>query len=99
MVTGAGQGIGKAVAEELARDGAAVAVVDINEATAVQTAAEVSRLGVMARAYRVDISHKEQVEAVVEARAHRATARRGIDSIYAADAARGGDLDQGLREP
>jgi len=69
MVTGAGQGIGKAVAEELARDGAAVAVVDINEATAAQTAEELSGLGVMARAYRADISQKAQVEAVVEAAA------------------------------
>jgi len=66
MVTGAGQGIGKAVAEELARDGAAVAVVDINEATAAQTAEELSGMGVMARAYRADISQKAQVEAVVE---------------------------------
>ena len=45
MVTGAGQGIGKAVAGELARDGAAVAVVDINETTAVETAEELSRFG------------------------------------------------------
>lgn len=66
MVTGAGQGIGKAIAQELARDGAAVAVVDINEATSLQTAAELCQSGGAARGYRADVSRKDDVEAVVE---------------------------------
>jgi NAD(P)-dependent dehydrogenase (short-subunit alcohol dehydrogenase family) len=66
MVTGAGQGIGKAIAQELARDGAAVAVVDINEATSVQTAAELRQFGGAVRGYQADVSHKDDVEAVVE---------------------------------
>jgi NAD(P)-dependent dehydrogenase (short-subunit alcohol dehydrogenase family) len=65
MVTGAGQGIGKAIAQELARDGAAVAVVDINEATSVQTATEICQSGGAARGYRADVSRKDDVEAVV----------------------------------
>jgi len=66
MVTGAGQGIGKAIAQELARDGAAVAVVDVNRETAVQTATELSRLGGGARSYRADVSRSDDVESVVE---------------------------------
>lgn len=77
MVTGAGQGIGKAVAQELARDGAAVAVVDLDEATAAQTAEELSRFGVTARAYRADVSRRDEVEAAVE----MATAEMGYLDI------------------
>ena len=66
MVTGAGQGIGKAIAQELARDGAAVAVVDLNEETSSQTAAELRQSGGVARSYRADVSRKDDVQATVE---------------------------------
>jgi NAD(P)-dependent dehydrogenase (short-subunit alcohol dehydrogenase family) len=66
MVTGAGQGIGKAIAQELARDGAAAVIVDINEATSLQTAAELRQSGASARGYRADVSRTNDVEAVVE---------------------------------
>jgi NAD(P)-dependent dehydrogenase (short-subunit alcohol dehydrogenase family) len=39
IVNGAGQGIGQAVAETLATEGATVVVTDVDEANAVQTAA------------------------------------------------------------
>ena len=38
IVTGAGQGIGRAIAIKLAAEGASVAVTDVNEATAKDTA-------------------------------------------------------------
>ena len=38
IVTGAGQGIGRAIATKLAAEGAIVVVTDINEATAKETA-------------------------------------------------------------
>ena len=41
IVTGAGQGIGKAVALRLAREGANVAVVDVNSETAEKTVEEI----------------------------------------------------------
>jgi 2-hydroxycyclohexanecarboxyl-CoA dehydrogenase len=66
MVTGAGQGIGRAIAQELAREGAAVVIVDINETTSLQTAAALRESGSTARAYRADVSRKNEVEAVVE---------------------------------
>jgi NAD(P)-dependent dehydrogenase (short-subunit alcohol dehydrogenase family) len=58
--------MGKAIAQELARDGAAVAIVDINETTSLQVAAELSQLRAMARGYRADVSRKDDVESVVE---------------------------------
>jgi 2-hydroxycyclohexanecarboxyl-CoA dehydrogenase len=42
IVTGAGQGIGQAIAQRLATDGATVAVTDVNEATAVAITADVT---------------------------------------------------------
>ncbi len=66
MVTGAGQGIGKAIAQELARDGAAIVIVDINETTSLQAAAELTQSGAAARGYRADVSRVEDVEDVVE---------------------------------
>ncbi len=43
LVRGAGRGIGKAIAERLAAEGAKVAVADIDPATAAATAAEIGR--------------------------------------------------------
>jgi len=67
MVTGAGQGLGKAIAQELSRDGAAIGIVDINEATGAETAKELGASGGIARSYRADASRSQEVEAVVAA--------------------------------
>jgi NAD(P)-dependent dehydrogenase (short-subunit alcohol dehydrogenase family) len=44
VVTGAGQGIGKAIAEKLSQEGAKVVVADLNAETAKTTAAEIGGL-------------------------------------------------------
>lgn len=56
VVTGAGSGIGRATALALARRGAEVVTCDIDLDTAQRTAADVSRLGPAAHAYKVDVS-------------------------------------------
>ncbi|OON40288.1 acetoin reductase [Izhakiella australiensis] len=66
LITGAGQGIGKAIAVRLAHDGFAVAVVDYNPQTAHQVAEEITRAGGKACALNADVSKRDQVFAAVE---------------------------------
>jgi 3-oxoacyl-[acyl-carrier protein] reductase len=61
VVTGAGRGIGKAIAGRLASLGAAVAIVDIDGETARTTAAEIASTGVTAVGYELDITDAEAV--------------------------------------
>lgn len=69
FVTGAGQGIGEAIALRLARDGFAVAVADFNPETARQVAEKIIQSGGKAVALKVDVSQRDQVmHAVEEAR-------------------------------
>jgi 2-dehydro-3-deoxy-L-rhamnonate dehydrogenase (NAD+) len=65
IVTGAARGIGKAVAWELARNGAAVAVADRDQPGAEQVAAELREAGYRAIAVAVDVSKRESVEQMV----------------------------------
>ncbi|HWF23545.1 MAG TPA: SDR family NAD(P)-dependent oxidoreductase [Acidimicrobiales bacterium] len=66
MVTGSGSGIGRAIANRLAGDGHAVAVVDLNPEAAETVAAEISGSGARAVAYGgVDVSDRAQVDAAV----------------------------------
>ena len=64
IVTGAGSGFGKAIAETFAREGAKVAAIDINESAARETA---TKIGGAALAIRCDVSRKADVDAAVEA--------------------------------
>jgi NAD(P)-dependent dehydrogenase (short-subunit alcohol dehydrogenase family) len=62
LVTGAATGLGRAIAEELAVSGADVAVLDIDGPGAEATAAHLATLGVVSRAYTVDVSNAEAVD-------------------------------------
>ncbi|CAA0331012.1 (S)-acetoin forming diacetyl reductase [Klebsiella oxytoca] len=66
LVTGAGQGIGKAIALRLVQDGFAVAIADYNDATAQAVADEINQHGGQALAVKVDVSKRDQVFAAVE---------------------------------
>lgn len=66
LVTGAGMGIGKAIAERLVRDGFAVAVNDISADTADATAAELQSSGATATGVQADVSDRDQVFAMVD---------------------------------
>jgi 3-oxoacyl-[acyl-carrier protein] reductase len=67
LVTGAAQGIGKAVALLLARNGAEIIVSDINLEKAEETAKEVQALGRKALAIKVDVAKLDDVEKMVGA--------------------------------
>jgi len=66
IVTGAGQGIGKAVALRLAREGADVVVAEINPETAETTAREIQALGRRATAHPVDIGCLAEIQSMVD---------------------------------
>lgn len=66
LVTGSGQGIGKAIALRLAKDGFAIAVTDFNAQTARQVADEIANAGGKALAITVDVSKRDQVFSAVE---------------------------------
>jgi 3-oxoacyl-[acyl-carrier protein] reductase/pyridoxal 4-dehydrogenase len=63
IVTGAAQGIGRAVARKLAEEGAAVVCADLNGEGAEQAAAELGG----ATAARVDVSSPDEVQRLVDA--------------------------------
>ncbi len=64
LVTGAGGGVGKGIALELARGGCDVAVNDIDQAGAEATAAEIAGLGRVAFAVRADVRVAAEVDAM-----------------------------------
>src|SRR2546430_14022251 len=64
LVTGAASGFGEGIAETFAREGARVAVVDINERAARQAAASISNKAI---ALRCDVSQRTEVDADVQA--------------------------------
>ena len=66
IVTGSGAGIGRAIAFALAKEGANIAVADISEAAAKNTAEELLKLGVNAVPYVSDISKIEDHKAFVD---------------------------------
>jgi 2-hydroxycyclohexanecarboxyl-CoA dehydrogenase len=66
VVTGGASGIGLATSQRLARDGAAVAIWDVNEADAQRAAAELVATGARAIACRVDVSQRAQINAGLE---------------------------------
>jgi glucose 1-dehydrogenase/3-oxoacyl-[acyl-carrier protein] reductase len=67
FVTGAGSGIGRAVAQRLASEGAAVAVVDVRLDAAEETATAIAGEGGRAAAFAADVRDRPQVEAARDA--------------------------------
>ncbi|HSB60908.1 MAG TPA: 3-oxoacyl-ACP reductase family protein [Vicinamibacteria bacterium] len=66
LVTGAGRGIGRAIALALARDGAAVAVADIDAGNAARVRGEIEALGREGQAIPVDLTVRSEVERMVD---------------------------------
>src|SRR3954466_8103174 len=65
VVTGAGSGLGRAIAIRLATDGAAIAAVDIDAVAAEQTARHINEAGGRAIGLRADVSKSAEMDAAV----------------------------------
>ena len=66
VVTGAASGIGRAIAAGYAREGAEVALLDINEQAAEEAAEEIRRAGGRASSFRLDVTKREDCVAVAK---------------------------------
>jgi 3-oxoacyl-[acyl-carrier protein] reductase len=62
LVTGGAQGIGRAIALELAKAGATLVLADMNEAKLNETTAELAATGATAAAFTMNVSSEESVE-------------------------------------
>lgn len=65
LITGAGAGIGRAIACRLAEEGADIAIHDISIADANQTAEMIRKVGRRAETYQVDVARADQVRSVI----------------------------------
>jgi 3-oxoacyl-[acyl-carrier protein] reductase len=65
IVTGAGRGIGAAIAERLSADGAQVAIFDLDKDNAERTAESINRNGGTAKAFLADVGNAEDVQDAV----------------------------------
>lgn len=65
IITGGGQGLGRAMAEYLAKQGAQLALVDLDQEKLDATVAACQSAGVQARAYICNVANEEQVKHMV----------------------------------
>jgi len=65
IVTGAGQGIGRAIACRLARDGFAIAIIDINADALDEVKKEIEGLGAQVLALRADLTKLDEIQKVI----------------------------------
>ena len=82
VVTGAGSGIGAASALAMAKEGARVVVVDLNEASAKSTVEQIEKAGGQAVAVRADVTRAADNQVVVE----KAVATWGRLDVFFANA-------------
>ncbi|PYM25880.1 MAG: short chain dehydrogenase [Candidatus Rokuibacteriota bacterium] len=82
IVTGAGSGIGAASALAMAREGARVLVVDINDAAVKKTVEQIEKAGGQAAGARADVTRAADNQSIVE----QAVARWGRLDVFFANA-------------
>jgi 3-oxoacyl-[acyl-carrier protein] reductase len=71
LVTGAGQGLGAAIASAFAKQGAHVAVADINAEAAAKVAASINAAGGTAQGFSCNVADRDQVNAMAAEIAQR----------------------------
>jgi 3-oxoacyl-[acyl-carrier protein] reductase len=66
VITGGGRGIGRAMAERFGRDGARVALIDVNTTDLEATRTALEAAGVVARSYEVNVAVEDEVIAAMD---------------------------------
>ena len=66
IVTGAGAGMGKETSILFAKEGASVAVFEINEDNGIETVNEITNIGGTAKFWKVDVSNEENVKKAID---------------------------------
>jgi 3-oxoacyl-[acyl-carrier protein] reductase len=66
IITGAARGIGKAIAQKLAKEGVNIVISDIMHEEAVKTAAEIEKSGVRVLAIKTDVSSAKDAEELIK---------------------------------
>jgi len=66
IITGAGRGIGKAIAVTLAREGAKIIINDVDLQSAEEVVKEIINTGQKALAFRVDVSDSKEVKQMID---------------------------------
>ena len=75
VVTGAGSGIGRAIASGYAREGARVVLLDVNEKAASEAAREIRDAGGKAESFVLDVTRREDCVAVAKTDRRQGRAR------------------------
>ncbi len=65
IVTGSGQGIGRAIAISLARNGAIPVIADINTAAAEKVKKEIEKIGISTIHVKTDVSNVDEIKEMV----------------------------------
>ena len=78
LITGAGRGLGRAIAVRLAQHGAVVGLVDIDASTCIETAEQIRAAGGRASAYAADVSNQA---ALLDAAGRFARDHHGLDAV------------------
>jgi NADP-dependent 3-hydroxy acid dehydrogenase YdfG len=100
VVTGAGSGIGQALAVELGRAGASLAISDVNTEGLTQTEQQLKAIGVPVKADKLDVTEREEVLSYADAvNDHFGTVNQvynnaGITFIGSIEAARFKDIER-----
>src|SRR5271169_6186379 len=66
VITGAGSGIGRAIAAGYAREGATVVLLDLNENNAAEAAREIRDAGGKAESFALDVARREDCVAIAK---------------------------------
>jgi len=102
IVTGAATGIGRAIAQKFAANGASVCLLDISRTQAETVAVEIARAGGTASAYECDVSDRVSVESTFDTilqqvRVHILVNNAGVSHIGTVESTTEHDFDRVLR--